>query len=168
MPATPAGRRVAGAAPRSATGWAGRLSGRVGHMQLIVAEEARAPNAQAPVARRWLHETDRRVPVEAHQLLALAAFDQHLKALHRHEQLKSLHPFDAHAQRVIVAQVAELGRVLPLDRRDAEHLPLAVIFRLFARTAGKRCELLLRQEMQIAVVLMDPIAVAVEATSHGA
>src|ERR1035437_7529778 len=54
------------------------------------------------------------------------------------------------------------------NRRDTQHLSFAVIFRLFARTAGKRCKLLLRQEMQIAVVLMDPVAVAVEAASHGA
>src|SRR5450631_4363982 len=102
MPAAPAGRWVAGAAPGFAAGWAGRLPGRVGDMQLIVADEARAPDAQAPVAWRRLHQTDRRVPVEAHQLLALAALDQHVEALHRNEQLESLHPFDAHAQRVIV------------------------------------------------------------------
>ena len=66
-------------------------------MQLIVADEARAPDAQAPVARRRLHKTDCRMPVKAHQLLALAAFDKHLEALHRHKQLESLHPFDADA-----------------------------------------------------------------------
>src|ERR1700683_3564680 len=59
VPATPAGRRVTGAAPRSAAGWAGRLPGRVGNMQLIVADEARAPAAQAPVARRRLQQTGR-------------------------------------------------------------------------------------------------------------
>src|SRR5207247_11059482 len=94
MPATVAGRWVAGAAPCSATGWTGRLPGRVGNMQAIVADEARAPDAQAPVARRRLHETDRRVPVEAHELLPLAAFDLHFEALHRNKQLQSLHRFD--------------------------------------------------------------------------
>lgn len=137
-------------------------------MQLIVANEARASDAQAPVAWRRLHQTDRRVPVETHELLTLSAFDQHLEALYRHKQLKSLHPVDADVQRVIVAQIAELGSVFPLDRCDAKHLSLAIVFHLFARTAGKRGEFLLRHEMQIAVVLMNPVAVTVEAASHGA
>ena len=81
---------------------------------------------------------------------------------------KSLHPFDRHAQRVIVAQIVELGGVFPLDRRDTQHLSLAVAFRLFARAAGKRGELLLSHEMQIVVVLMDAGAIAVETASHRA
>src|SRR5664279_1208183 len=145
---------MAGAAPRSATGWAGRLAGRVGDMEMIVADQARALKAQAPVAWRRLHKTYRWVPVDAYEPFAFTAFDQHFKALHRNKQLQSLRPFDRHAKRIIAAQIVELVGIFPLDRSDPQHFAFAVAVRLFTRGAGKAGEPLLSHEMQIVVVLL--------------
>jgi len=104
-----AGRRLGGRRGTTLCRRLGRELARPGRSYAVDRRRraARAPETQAPVARRRLHEADGRVPVEAHELLALAPFHQHLKALDRNKQLESLHPFDRHAQRVIVAEIAE-------------------------------------------------------------
>ena len=88
-------------------------------MQLVVAHEAHAIEAEARLAQRWFGRSDQRVPVEPDRALALAAADQHLEALHRYIEVERLDPFDGDAQGVVVAQVVELGAIFALDRLDA-------------------------------------------------
>src|SRR5438552_1240442 len=107
-PATGAGSWVAGAAPSLTTGWVGRLAREVCEVEAVVADEARALQAEPPVATQQLREARRRVPVKPHQPLAFPALDQDLVTLDGHEQFQPLYPFDRHAQRVVMAQVVEL------------------------------------------------------------
>ena len=63
-------------------------------MQLVVAHEAHAIEAEARLAQRWFGRSDQRVPVEPDHALALAAADQHLEALHRYIEVERLDPFE--------------------------------------------------------------------------
>ena len=92
-PAARTSRRVAGAAERLAAGRAGRLAGGFGQVQLVVADEAHAIEAEARLAQRRLGRGwTSGVPVEPDQPLALAAADQHLEALHRHDRVPAPGP----------------------------------------------------------------------------
>ena len=107
-------------------------------MQLVVADEAHPIEAEARLAQRRFGRSDQRVPVELDHALALAPADQHVEALHRHEEFERLDPIDGDAQRVVVAQVVELGAVFALDGRDPQRLAPAVGLRLFSVRSGER------------------------------
>jgi hypothetical protein len=74
---------VAGTAPGLAAGGARSLSAQVGKMETVVADQARALQPEAPLAGWRLHLASRGMPVDGHDALALASFDQHLVAMHR-------------------------------------------------------------------------------------
>ena len=101
-------------------------------MQLVVADEAHAIEAEARLAQRWLGHLDQRMPVEPDHTLALAAADQYVEALHRYVEVQRLHPFDGDAQGVVAAQVVELGAVFALDRLDPQPLAPPVGLRPFS------------------------------------
>src|SRR6516165_5067932 len=95
-------------------------------METVVADEAGALEGETMIQRRWLGETNRRMPIELHEPLALPSLDQNLVALDRHEQFQSLNPLDRHAQGIIVTKVIDLGDVFALDGCDPHGLPPAV------------------------------------------
>ncbi len=55
-------------------------------MEMVVTDEPRPLQPEAPITERGLHHAGRRVPVDGHDALALASFDQHLVAMHRGEE----------------------------------------------------------------------------------
>ena len=108
---------MTGAAPRFSAGHARRLAGGLGQVQFLVADQTYPTETQTPVARRRFGQPGRGVPVELDQSFAFSPPDHHFQALHRHEQFQRLDPLRRHAQRVIVAQVVELGAVFAFDGR---------------------------------------------------
>ena len=123
---------MAGAAPGLAAGRAGRLPARVGEMQTIVADQARAleprPQSQGGGSIMRIAGCQSMRTIRS----PLRRLDQHLVAMHRGEERQSLHPVDRHPQSVVVAQIVELGGVFALDGGDPHGLALAVGLRLFA------------------------------------
>lgn len=111
---------MTGAAPRFSAGNTRCLAGGFGQVQFIVADETYPTETQTPVARRRLGQPGDRVPVELDPSFAFSSPDHHVQALHRHEQLQRLDPLRRHAQRVIVAQVVELGVVFAPDGRHPQ------------------------------------------------
>ena len=114
------------------------MAGGVGQVQLVVAHEAHAIEAEARLAQQWFGRPDQRVPVEPDHALALAPADQHLETLHRYIEVERLDPFDGDAQGVVAAQVIELGTVFALDGLDTQRLAPPVGLRLFSVRSGKR------------------------------
>ena len=108
---------MTGAAPRFPAGHARCLAGGLGQVQFLVADQTHPLETKSPVARRRFGQPGRGVPVELDQSFALSSPDHHLQALYRREQFQRLDPLRRHAQRVIVAQVVELGMVFTLDAR---------------------------------------------------
>src|ERR1019366_754628 len=78
---------MAGTAPGLAAGQAGSLPAQVGEMQMIVADQARPPDAQSPIARWRLDHANGRMPVDE------------VVAMYGREQRQSLHPIDCHPSR---------------------------------------------------------------------
>jgi hypothetical protein len=113
---TRAGKREAGAAERPAARAARRMAGKVGQVQPVVADEARATEAEPRLAERPLDRSDQRVPVEPDRTLTFAAADQYFETLHRYIDLNRLDPFDRDAHCVVATQIVELGTVFTLDR----------------------------------------------------
>ena len=74
-------------------------------MQTIVANEARPPAPQSPIAGRLFDHPNGRMPVDVDDPFALAPLDQHVVAAHGSEECQSLHPVDSHSQSVIAAQI---------------------------------------------------------------
>src|ERR1700680_4534201 len=109
------GGAVAGTAPSLAAGWTASLSAQVGKMEMVVADQARALQPETPIARRRLHHASRWMPIDSHDALALASFDQHLVTMHRGEEDQPLHPINGHSQSVVVTQIIELGGIFALD-----------------------------------------------------
>src|SRR6516225_1098697 len=117
-----AGGWKTGSAEGLPAGTARRLAGRLGQVQLVVAYEASPLAAEASLAKRRFGGPDQRMPVEPNDPLALAAPDQHLETLHRDVEIERLNPIDGDAQRIVVAQVVELGAIFALDSLDAQGL----------------------------------------------
>jgi hypothetical protein len=63
------------------------LARRIREVETLVTNEARTIKPQPKLANRQLWRASCRVPVEADEPLTLAAFDEHLVAMHRHEHL---------------------------------------------------------------------------------
>src|ERR1700688_1059199 len=95
-------------------------------MQALVADHPRGARADPPLADRRLVHPTQRMPIEVDHALALAAADQHLEPLHRHEQLEGLNPIDGDAERVVVSEIAEFRPILPFDRLDSLVFALAI------------------------------------------
>ena len=114
---------MAGAAPGLAAGQAGSLPAQVGEMQMIVADQARPPDAQSPIARWRLDHANGRMPVDE------------VVAMYGGEQCQSLHPIDCHPQSVIVAQIIELDGIFALDGGDPHGLALESALTAFAAPA---------------------------------
>ena len=108
------------------------------------------------------------MPVEPDHTLPLAATDQYFEALHRHVEIQRLHPFDSDAQRIVAAQVVELGVVFALDRLDPKPLAPPVGLGPLSFRLRQRHEPRERGAAQVVVIGMDPVAVAFEAAAHGA
>ena len=89
-------------------------------MQALVTGQPCAFEAEAPIAGKRLHEPGGGMPVEVNEPFALAALDQEAQALHRHEEFQALHPLDFDAQRVVVAQIIELGGIFAFGRGNAQ------------------------------------------------
>jgi hypothetical protein len=106
-------------------------------MQLFIADEADPIAAVARLAQGRLRSFEQRVPIELDHALAFAAADQHVEALHRHIKFERLHPFDSDAQRIVVAQVIELGAILPRDRFNPHRLTPPVSFGALAFGVGE-------------------------------
>ena len=70
----------------------------MGEVQTLIANEACRTETRSPVAKRRLGQPGEWMPIEMDQPLPLAAADQHLQALGRHEHLEGLDPLDADAQ----------------------------------------------------------------------
>lgn len=91
------------AAPRFSAGNARRLTGGLGQVQFLVADQTYPTETQTPVARRRLGQAGDWVPVELDPSFAFSSPDHHVQALHRHEQFQRLDPLRRNTQRVIVA-----------------------------------------------------------------
>ena len=159
---------MTGAAPRFSAGHARRLAGGLGQVQFLVADQTYPTETQTPVARRRLGQPGDWVPVELDQSFAFSSPDHHVQALHRHEQFQCLDPLRRHAQRVIVAQVVELGAVFALDGRHPQRLAPSIGLGLFSVAARKGGETLQRPAPQVVVIGMYPRPVAIEPPVHGA
>ena len=137
-------------------------------MQPVVAHEAHAIHPDAGLAQRRLCGLRPGVPVEPDRAFALATADQHLQPLHRHVKLQRLHPLHRDAQRVVVAQIVELGAILALDRLDPQRLAPPVGLRavaVVARGGGKAAP---RGTAQVVMIAVDAVAVALEPAAHRA
>jgi hypothetical protein len=91
-------------------------------VQLVVAHEAHAIDAEPRLAERGLSSSDQRVRVGPDHALALAAADQHFETLHRYIDLERLNPFDRDAHCVVATQVVQLSAVFTLDRLHPRRL----------------------------------------------
>ena len=109
-------------------------------MQLVIADQAHAANAEPCFAERRFRGFDQRMPVEPDHALALATADQDLEALHRHIEIECLNPFDGDAQGVMVPEVIELGTVFALDRFDSQTLATAIGLGTISSGTNERCE----------------------------
>lgn len=159
---------MTGSAPCFPAGHARCLAGGLGQVQFLVADQTYPTETETPVARRRLGQPGDRVPVELDRPFAFSPADHHLQALHRHEQFKSLDPPDCDTQRVIVAEVVELGPVFALDARHPQRLATSIGVRLLSIAARKDGEPLQRLPPQVVVIGMYPRPVAVEPPVHGA
>ena len=139
IPAPRTGGWKTGAAEGLPAGSARRLPGRLGEVQLVVADEAGRLAAEAGLAKRGFGRPDQRMPVEPNDPLALAAPDQHLETLNRDVEVERLNPLDCDPQRIVVAQVVELGAIFALDGLDPQGLAPTIGFRpLSLRTRERR------------------------------
>src|SRR5262249_41359211 len=140
-PAARAGGAMAGGGPGPAAGEAGGLSREVGQMEMVVADEPCALQAEAPIAQWGLHHPGGGMPVDDHDALAFAPPDENLVAVHRGEEDQALYPIDRYPQSVVVPQIVELAGILAFDGHHPHSLALAVGLRLVARDRLKRGQL---------------------------
>ena len=115
-------------AERLPAGSARPLPGRLGQVKLVVADEAGPLAAETGLAKRRFGGPDQRMPVEPDDPLALAAPDQHLETLNRDVEVERLNPLDCDPQRIVVAQVVELGAIFALDSLDPQGLAPTIGF----------------------------------------
>ena len=159
---------MAGAAVFPATGETRSQSCRADEVKRFIAHQPGVRGAVGEFVGCLVELADQRVPIECKHPFALAASDLDLEALHRHDQVEALHPFDRHGERIVVAQVGNLGLVFPLN--GGETLFLTPLVRLLARrqrSAGGQSRQTFRGFLPQPVVIgVESAFVALETPAH--
>ena len=102
-------------------------------MQLVIADQADAANAEPCFAERRFRRFDQRMPVEPDHALALATADQDLEALHRHIEIKCLNSFDGDGPASPSLSATAEVRALRAQRQEAgplaprKHWPCVIV-----------------------------------------